>query len=209
MNSEKNAGIALLISSFLLTVTMLLHPAGGSFEHLLGKTTIIIISHAIAITAMPVCYVGFKGLTQQLGTQLLLPMLGRAFSTFALIAGMLAGAINGLALPIYINRYKDADAATIENIKPVLKYGTALNHAFDHILIGGLCIGVLLWSVEIIKQKKLPVSLGYFGIVLIVAVVLMLASGFIFTSLSGFRVFVFGLVGWIVWCGLCLIKVKK
>jgi hypothetical protein len=209
MNFEKNAGIALLIGSFLMTVTMLLHPAGGNFEHLLSQTTIIIVTHVIAIAAMPVCSVGFHGLTRQLGSQSLLPVLGRAFSTFALIAGMLAGAINGLALPIYINRFKDADVATIEQIKPILKYGSALNHAFDYILIGGICMSVLLWSVEMIKQKKPSVNLGYFGILLTAAAVVMLVSGFAFTSLYGFRVFIFGLVGWLVWCGWCLIKVQK
>lgn len=209
MYHSKNAGIALLIGSFLLTVTMVLHPAGGNFEQLLKATTMIVISHAVAIAAMPVCYIGFKGLHQKLGNERLLSQLAMAFCMFGLIAGMLAGAVNGLALPVFINRFADADAATIETLKPVLKYGMSLNHAFDYILIGMFCLGVLLWSIEIIKAKKLPVWLGYFGIVLTLAAVVMLISGFVFVNLHGFRVFVFGLVAWIVWAAISLVKTSK
>ena len=206
MFTSKNAGVALLTGSFLLTVTMVLHPAGGSFEHLLKATTMIVISHAIAIIAMPVCYVGFKGLYQSLGPEKLLSKLAMAFSMFGLTAGMLAAAINGLTLPIFINRFADADAAMVETLRPILKYGMSLNHAFDYILIGMFCISVLLWSIEMVKTKQLSVWLGYFGIVLTVAAVVMLISGFVFVNLYGFRVFVFGLVAWIVWGGVTLIK---
>jgi hypothetical protein len=208
MNDSKNAGLALLIGSFLLTVTMVLHPAGGSFEHLLKATKIIVISHAIAIVAMPVCYIGFKGLLQKLGKENLLSQLAMAFSIFGLIAGMLAGAVNGLALPIFINRFADADGATIEILKPILKYGMSINHALDYILIGMLCLSVLMWSIEIVKKKRLFVWLGCFGILITLTAVIMLVSGFVFVNLHGFRVFVFGLVAWIVWAGIALLKTK-
>jgi hypothetical protein len=209
MNASAKTGIALLIGSFLLTVTMVLHPAGGSFEHLLKVTPIIIISHAIAIAAMPVFYIGFKGLHAVMDREKLLSQLAIAFALFALIAGMMAAAINGLALPVFINRFADADATTVETLKPILKYGMSLNHAFDYILIGMLCISVLLWSIEMVKAKKLSVWLGYFGIVLTLTAVVMLVSGFVFVTLYGFRVFVFGLMAWIVWAGVHLIKSKK
>lgn len=166
----------------------------------------IVISHAIAIAAMPVCYVGFKGLYQSVGKENLLSQLAMAFSMFGLTAGMLAGAINGLALPVFINRFADADAAMVETLKPLLKYGMSLNHAFDYILIGMFCISVLLWSIELVKAKKRSVWLGYFGIALTLIAVIMLVSGFVFVNLYGFRVFVFGLVAWIVWAGVTLIR---
>ncbi len=209
MNASAKTGVALLTGSFLLTVTMVLHPAGGSFEQLLSATRMIVISHAIAIAAMPVCYVGFKGLYTVVGKEKLLSQLAMAFVLFALIAGMLAAAINGLALPVFITRFADADAAMIETLKPFLKYGMSLNHAFDYILIGLLCLGVLLWSIETVKTKTLPAWLGYFGIGLVLTALLLLVSGFVFVNLYGFRVFVFGLVAWIVWAGVHLITTTK
>lgn len=206
MQFHRNSGVALLIGSLLMTVTMLLHPAGGSVEHLLKIANVIIISHAMAILAMPVCLVGFFGLTKTIGMERLLSLMALVFVTFGLVAGMLAGAINGLALPIYIMHYREADVATIESIKPILRYGSSLNHAFDYILIGTICLSVVLWSVEIIRTKKLPLWLGYFGIMLALAALVLLVSGFVLVDLRGFRVFVFGLVTWIVCAGVIMYR---
>jgi hypothetical protein len=209
MNVEKNAGIALLISCFLMTVTMFMHPAGGSIEHLLRITNRIIITHSIAIVAMPFCFVGFWGLTKKLGTENFFSFTAMVVSGFGLIAGMCAAAVNGLVLPLYIQQYKDSPAEIIESIKPILKYGTSLNHAFDFIFIGALCLSILFWSIAMLQAKKLALWLGYFGIALSLLAIVMLAFGFVFVSLQGFRVFVYGVVVWLFLVSVLLIRPQK
>lgn len=209
MKFEQKTGITLILGSVLLVVTMVLHPAGGNFEHLLKASKMIVIAHSLAIVSMPVCLLGFWGLTKKLGTENFLSALAMAFMLMGLISGMCAAAINGLALPIYVNYYKDATAELIETIRHPLRYGSSLNLAFDYIFIGAVCIAVTLWSIVVLQTKKLAAWLGYFGIALTIVSVNMMLSGFVFTSLYGFRLFVFGLVGWIVWGGILLVKQKQ
>ena len=203
---EANAGLALIAGCVLIIVTMVLHPAGGSFEHLVSIIPIIIISHSIALLAIPFCLVGFWGLTKRLADVYFLSITAFAIIAFGLVAVMCAGAVNGLVLPLFIKRYKTASAETIDSIKPILTYNSTLNHAFDYIFIGAACLAILIWSIAILKTKAFPVWIGYFGLLLAFAAIGMLGAGFVFVNLTGFRVFIFGLVSWILLVGYLLRK---
>lgn len=208
MQFEKNAGRSLLIGSLLIIVTMVLHPAGGSIEHILTIKTLIIVTHSIAILSMPFCMIGFWGFTKKLGTENFFSLPAFAIAMFGLIAAMGAGMVNGLALPLFLERYKDASAEVLESIKPIIKYGSALNHGFDYIFIGAMCLSILFWSIAVLQTKKASVWLAYFGIALTLVAIVLLASGFVFVSLHGFRVFVFSVAGWIVWVSFVLMRSK-
>ena len=65
---EKKAGLALIVFTTLLIFTMVLHPTGGSVEHLLTIIPVIVITHAIAILSLPFALAGFWGLTKTIGT---------------------------------------------------------------------------------------------------------------------------------------------
>lgn len=208
MQFEKNAGYSLFIGSLLIVATMVLHPAGGSIEHILKVKTMIIVTHSIAILSMPFCMIGFWGFTKKLGTENFFSLPAFATAVFGLIAAMGAGMVNGLALPLFLERYKDASAAVLESIKPVVKYGSALNHGFDYIFIGAMCLSILLWSIAVLQTKKVTAWLGYFGIVLTLLAIVLLVTGFVFVNLYGFRVFVFGVAAWIVWVSFVLMRSK-
>ena len=59
MTIEKKAGIALLSGAFLMLATMVLHPSGGNLRHLLKTARVIVISHSLALIAIPLLAVGF------------------------------------------------------------------------------------------------------------------------------------------------------
>ncbi|MDB5156639.1 MAG: hypothetical protein JWR50_1346 [Mucilaginibacter sp.] len=61
-----------------------------------------------------------------------------------LFAAMLAAAVNGLALPLFLNHYLDAPPEKLSAVKPVVNYNTALNHAFDYVYTGASCLATLL-----------------------------------------------------------------
>ena len=188
---------------------MVLHPAGGSIEQLIRIKTLIMSTHALAVLSMPFCLMGFWGLTKLLGSEKFLSFAAFSFSVFGLIAGMCAGTINGFVLPLFVQRYAGADAATLESVRPTLRYATSLNHGFDYIFIGAMCLSILMWSVEMLHTKKCSKWLAYLGIMICAAALVMLFSGFVFVDLYGFRVFVFSIVTWIIWAGVSLIKVKN
>ena len=208
-NSHKTTGYALLFGSFLMIATMGLHPAGGDFQHLIKATTFIIVSHSLAIASVPLSIFGFWGLISRFNSHKSLSIAAFIFMAIGQFAALLAAAINGLALPIFINRYKDATPEFVESIKPILKYGSALNHAFDYILIGNICVAVFIWSILIVKTKQFPMWLGYLGIFLNIGLLILMLSNFNLVDLFGFRVFVFSLVIWILGVGVFQVKTKE
>lgn len=183
---------------------MVLHPSGGSIEYIQKIAAIIIISHSIAIVAIPLTVLGFWGLHKKLEDDTLLSLLAFITACIAMLAVTCAAAINGLALPLFANRFKGESPEVIESIRPIFKYGLALNNAFDFIFIGFLCIAILLWSVVTIRTKKLPAVLGWSGVVIVAAVVVIVASGFTLVSLNGFRIFLGALVAWLLAAAISL-----
>ena len=206
---EKNAGLALIAFTVLMTFTMLLHPAGGSVHHLIRITTTIVITHAIAIFSLPFGWIGFWGLTRKLGMDNFASLLGFAMISLGLVAVLIAAASNGIVLPIYLQDYKVATDQTIESIRPVLRYSFAINHAFDYIYTGAFCTSILCWSVTILRTKKLPAWIGWLGIVLAIAAVIIFIVGVQVNSLQGFRLFVTSIVIWILIVGVTLYKQQE
>jgi hypothetical protein len=206
---EKNAGIALIVFTILLVFTMVLHPAGGSVEHLIHISKNIVIIHSIALLSIPFGWIGFWGLTRKIGTDHFGSMLAFVMASIGLLAAMLAATTNGLVLPIFLQHYREATPETITAIKPILRYGSAMNHAFDYMYTVAFCLAILCWSISIIHTRKLAVWIGWVGIVLSLAVAAFFISGVAVNNLEGFRIFITSIVVWILVVGVGLWRNKK
>jgi len=203
---EKNAGIALVLCTVLIVLMMVLHPAGGGFEHLLKMTGILIVSHVIAILSVPFASVGFWGLTRRLGVDNFFSISAFAIMLFGLVAVMIAAATNGLVLPVFIEKYRDAPVEVIESIKPFLRYNTAVNRAFDYVYTGAFCLSMLFWSIAILRTKKMAAWLAYLGIGLAIVAAVLFISGIASANLQGFRLFISSIVLWIALVGVVLMR---
>lgn len=203
---EKKAGISLIVFIILLVFTMVLHPTGGSVEHLIHISNVIIITHSIALLSLPFGWIGFLGLTRRIGTDHFGAVLAMVMLSFALVAVLLAAATNGLALPIFLQHYKDATPEAIDAIKPILRYSFAVNHAFDYIYTGALCLAILGWSIAILQTRKLAVWIGWLGIALVIIVVAMVIGGVALNNLQGLRLFITSIVLWILLVGMALCR---
>jgi len=142
--THKQAGLSLIVFTVLLVFTMLHHPSGGSMQHLGDIATMIIITHSVAILALPFGWIGFWGLTLKLGTDRFGSVLGFAMISLGLIAVLLAGATNGLVFPIFMQHYKDAPPETMTAIDPILRYSLAVNHAFDYVYTVAIGLAVFI-----------------------------------------------------------------
>jgi hypothetical protein len=202
--SEQKAGTSLFVFTFLLVFTMVLHPTGGSIAHLIEAAPMIVVTHAVAIVAIPFGWLGFWGLTKKLGIEDYWSMLGFAMVSVALIAVMLAGTANGIVMPIYLQNFKDASPVIVESIKPIIKYGLAVNKAFDYIYTGTFCVAVLSWSIAILRSKKLALWLGWLGIILSISVVIIFINGMAVNTLLGLRIFGTGILLWLLIVGYML-----
>ena len=205
---EKNAGVALILFIVLMLFTMILHPVGGSFEHLLQVSTRTILTHSIALLSIPFACFGFWGLTKRIGPDNFFSLSAFAMILFALVAVMLAAATNGLVLPIFIRKYQDASPDMIESIQPLLRYNFAVNNAFDYIYTGGFCLAILFWSVGILQSKTLAKATAWIGKSLTVAAAI-LTMVFGPGNLLGLRLFMATIVGWMLMIGILLLKPKR
>jgi hypothetical protein len=200
LKNTANARFAnsLIIAAILMVFTMVLHPMGGSVEYIQKIATIIMITHALAILSVPFWILGFWGLTRQLGDDGLIPLTAFIIMTIGLFAVVLAAAVNGLALPLFVTHYLDATPEKLSAIKPIINYNTSLNHAFDLVYTGAFCLAVALWSIAILKTRRLPVWLGWSGVLLSLVTVASMTMGVFFTDLTGLRIFVSGFVIWTI-----------
>ena len=188
---------------------MVMHPAGGSIEHLLKISSTIIITHSIVILSIPFGLLGFWGLTHRLGINTILSIAAFITMSVGMIAVLCAAAINGLTLPLFLRHYDRATPELLNSIKPILTYNSSLNHAFDFIYMGAACLSILLWSILILKTSLLPKWLGWLGIVLSSIAVVSTIGGFDFVDLTGFRIFISGFIVWTVMVGFFLRNVMN
>jgi hypothetical protein len=206
---EKKSGIALIVFTILLIFTMVLHPTGGSVEYLISNSKNIMLVHSIALLSIPFGWIGFWGLTRKIGTDHFGSMLAFVMASVGLLAAMLAATTNGLVLPIFLQHYREATPDGIAAIKPMMRYSAAVNHAFDYMYTVAFCLAILCWSISIIITRKMAVWMGWVGVVISLAVAAFFIGGVAVNNLEGFRLFVTGIVVWILVAGVGMWRNKK
>lgn len=200
MVENKISGISLMLGAFLMTVTMVLHPAGGDNAHIVKMATMFMVAHGIAIFAAPFTAFGFFGLSQKWAKTSQWSYLAFAFASLSLIAAVFAAMINGVILPKFLEAGVEKGFSD-ETIQAFRTFIFRFNAACDYVLMGGLFIAIFIWSWLIFKAESKERYLGYFGFLLVFVGIIFIFSGFNFLSVFGFRVFVFSVVIWIVAAG--------
>ncbi len=204
----KSSGISLITGSLLIIATMVLHPAGGSIEYLLKTSKSITATHALAIFSLPLLLFGFYGLTHKLLDKWQFAKLALCIIGFGLIAAMIAALINGLTLPYFLSASKNSITENRATLTLIIKYGFAINKPLDYVFIVATCVSISIYSVLIVASNKLPKWIGYLGISINIFAIVGLLTGFVFTNLIGFQVFIFGISTWFLAIGISLIKSK-
>ncbi len=205
----KSTGTSLITGSLFIIATMILHPSGGNTKHIIQISTSLIVVHSLAIFCLPILLFGCYGLTNSLLEKSKISVLAFIIMGFGCIATMFAAVVNGLTLPYFLKQYVGNLEQNASIIKPIMNYGFAINKPLDYIFIVACCLAIFIYSILIIRTNKFPKWIGYFGVLLISFCILGAFTGFVFTSLTGFRVFVFSLAGWILSSGVSLIRSKE
>ncbi len=205
----KSAGISLISGALLVILTMVLHPSGGSIEHIIKISKTIRVTHALAIFSLPILLFGFYGLTIALLDKWKLSILAFIIISFGLIAAMFAALFNGLTLPYFLNKYSEKLEENIEILQPITNYGFAINIPLDYIFIVACCLTILVYAIIILLENNYPKWIGYLGIFIIIFAIVGGLTDFVFTSLTGFRIFTFSIATWILSSGILLFKTKS
>ncbi|SEL49091.1 hypothetical protein SAMN04487910_2617 [Aquimarina amphilecti] len=208
-NFYRSTGLSLTIGSFLAIVTMILHPAGGDIAHIIKVAVPIKIAHSLAICCLPFILFGFYGLTHRLSEKWKLSTLALIVIAFGLFAAMLAAMFNGLILPSFLSQYSENIEQSQNTLLYIINYGFAINKALDYVFIISLCFAITIYSLLLIRSGKLPKFIGYLGVLILIVSIVGAVSNYAFTSLIGFRIFVFSIAAWILFSGIALIRLKE
>ena len=205
---KKASGISLLTGAVLATITMAIHPVGGSLAEIAARKGVFIFTHSLALISIPFIAFGFWGLATALVTKSRISFLSFAVSCFGLIAVMAAGTLNGFVLPMFASNYSGSkvDGAVLQAVRD---YGWLLGSSMDYIFITGVSLAIAIWSGIMIATGHLSKWLGYYGLLIVVVTVSGLFMEFNFTSDVGFGVFIFTLVSWLIIAAMLLIFSSK
>jgi len=204
----RSTGISLISGALLIIFTMLLHPLGGSIERIISIYNIITTAHSLAIVSLPIVLFGFYGLSVCLLDTYRFSLLSFIIIAFGLIAAMFAALFNGLVLPYFLHQYSDRLTETMDILKPISNFSFAINLPLDYIFIIACCLSIFIYSMIILAKRIFPRWIGYLGIAIALFAIIGFATAFVFTSLTGFRIFTFSIAFWILSSGVYLIKNK-
>jgi hypothetical protein len=201
---RKASGISLLIGAILATLTMAMHPVGGSLAEIARKKELFMFTHTLAIICIPFIAFGFRGLATALVTKSRISFLAFYVSCFGLVAVMLAGTVNGFVLPMFASKYSSStvDGAVLQAIRD---YGWLIGSTVDYFFIAAISFAVVIWSVIVIAAGQLSKWLGYYGLLIVVVTGAALLMKFNFTTEFGFGIYIFGLVSWLIIAALLFI----
>ncbi len=205
MKRDTAAGLALLLGSAGLLVTMGLHPTGGSIERMAHVARIARIAHALAIASIPLMLLGGLGLTARLKADAVLAPAGFVVFSIGCLGGMLAAVVNGLVAPTYaewvVGRANEHAADTA-----IMHYGHALGAAFATIYMIASAVATMLWSAAILRSRALASWAGWLGILLGAAALVAVLGGFLGLSVHEFTLFVLGLSVWTIVVGALMCR---
>jgi hypothetical protein len=204
----KVSGGSLCLGSLISVITMALHPAGGSVEHIIRIQHILIFSHSLGIACLPFMGFGALGLSCLLQTNSKTSLLSLFVFCLGLVAAMIAAAVNGLILPQFLS---DLTARPVDDsvVNAIVRYGHHINVSMANIFIFATSISILIWCSLILQTEKLSKWTAYFGLSLFGFEIICLLLNANVTNLYGFRIFVAGMATWLTITGIQMIMKGK
>jgi hypothetical protein len=206
MTDNQKGGIALIAGAIGGLVTMAIHPTGGGILTPAQYERFVIVNvlaHSLAIASLPVAFLGALALTRRLQSPDRFSTSAIVVYAFALIAGMMAATASGFIVTPLLG---DPTAAANE-LNHALSHYTALwNQAFARFFAVGSSAAILLWSLAILRNRRLSTRAAYYGIPVGILVVLFVGSGSLKLDVHGFGLVVILQSVWFISVGTLMMR---
>ena len=205
MSPRRIDAAALALGALAMVVTMAVHPRGGSGQALregesLSRLGIAaVVSHSIAIAALPLLLLGFWGLSRRLGWEsapVRLAFAAYALATAAVLdAAVMSGFVStGVAMSI---RTETAEGARA--VASLFAYTFVLNQAFAKVYAVTSSVAILLWSARAVRLGSGWRAPGILGILAGLAAAAGVLSGRLPLNVHGFGMVVLLQSVWTLW----------
>ena len=208
MKQDKIRGIALIVGSLAMIVTMAFHPTGHDI--MAGKMMLNKVVHSMAIATIPILIFGFLGFSQRAGFDKSTVQFAFITYTFGGFAVMCAAVINGLVAPsLFEDLISAGDEPTKNTLHLILDNNSLLNYAFAKVFVVATSTSMLCWSVAIFKKNRLSQITAIIGIIVGVFGIAGILSGHLRTDIHGFGLFILLQTVWVILIAVLMIKSDK
>ena len=190
---------------------MVLHPVaphGGGLPppHALAQLALLDRAvHGLALAGLPMYFLGALALTRRLAAGNRLALAALVVYGFAAVAVMAAGAMSGFVGADILSRMVEGDPK-LESRRMLLDYTFRINQAFSSVYVAASCAAIFLWSLEMVRSRRLAAGLGIYGLVLGPLIVAALFSGNLPLDVHGFGLVVLLQAIWSITAGAQLMR---
>jgi hypothetical protein len=190
--SERPQGIAIIVATLCMAITMSLHPSGSQLLNQYAEyVRTNILAHGLALFAIPFTLMGAAGITRRLRRAGASGSADLAGATYLVsnVAVLIAGTASGLIAPAIAARLQTPDPATEAVWRTLFRFTGIVNQSFAMLYVVGLALSVLVWSFGIWRSAAFARWIAVFGTILSVALLVLLV-----VSRANLDVHTFGLV---------------
>jgi hypothetical protein len=209
MNRDVSSGALLIAGSATGVRVMALHPtAHGLMDPSSGAhlARLNVAVHGLALAAMPMLFLGLLGLWRRLGPSDL-GTAGLVAYGWGFVAVMSAAVASGFVAPAVIARIAATDGSTAPDA--LLLYTGLWNQGFAKVSVVATSVGILLFSVTILRSGRLSRTAGIFGVVAGTLIPLLVFVGHLRLDVHGYGVVIFAQSAWQIWVGAALCRVDR
>ncbi len=207
MRRETVSGVALILGSVGILVTMALHPAPHSLDSMIRQAGLAVGTHSLALASIPVSFIGFLGLSRHLESDNIFVPAALVTYAFGAVAVMCAAIFSGLVAPGYaIGASGDPDGQA--TLLAILRYGGHINQSFATVFMFAMCAAIIFWSIAILRTRRLPPWTGWLGSLVGFGALIGVLVGVLDTSVGGFGLFVLSTSAWVVAVGVALCRTE-
>lgn len=211
MTDTRLGGAAIIAAAVAGIIVMAVHPtshelfAPGKFSAVavLGEAV-----HIFAILSNPVAFLGALALARYLDLPNRIAMSALAVYGFALVAVTIAATLSGLvAIPI-MHKLVDQSQSSPQ-LELLAQYTGLLNQAFAKIYALLTSIAIALWSIPIIRTRRLPRAAGIYGLVIAPVIFVAVVSGSVRLDVHGMGAVVLLQGIWFIAVGATLYRTSR
>jgi hypothetical protein len=189
MRDLKKGGLALIIGTVSGFITMVFHPTGHDLlapERFTRAAYIVVATHSLALLGLPVLFLGALAIYRRVDGPNRLGLTALVIFGFGLVAGMAAAVFSGFVGPALAAGILKGEVADYDNGRLLFYLNGQLNRAFAQVFVFASALAISLWSLAGLVGRRLPATIGIFGLLTGVGILVFLASGYLRLDIHGF-----------------------
>ena len=214
MKDNQMGGIALILGSLGFILTMSFHPSGHDFfeagNELNALITKTIIVHVPAVVSLPILFLGALALSWSLASPDRLSFIAIVAYGFAAVAAISNVVVDGFVAPGLLGKLVAATTPSASDMwRVVSRYNGQLNEVYAKIFVVASSVATTFWSIAILRNRRLGLGAGIYGVVLGPSIVIAVASGQVTLAAHWFRLIIVAQVAWFIIVGVLLLRLKE